>query len=75
MQLKKSFRHHVFHWFFQIKLGSLIILTCRFSLQLDIAAPKVIIPSDFYPDGKQQSKLLLDLGHLTLQTEVDIYSY
>jgi hypothetical protein len=44
-------------------------------VQLDIAAPKIIILSDFYPDGKEQSKLLLDLGHLTLQTEVVIPLY
>ncbi|KAI5072395.1 hypothetical protein GOP47_0012501 [Adiantum capillus-veneris] len=41
----------------------------QFSLYLDIAAPKIIVPSEFYPDGKRLSKLLLDLGHLTLQTE------
>ncbi|KAH7316123.1 hypothetical protein KP509_21G079300 [Ceratopteris richardii] len=41
----------------------------HFTLYLDIAAPKVIIPSEFYPDGNQQTKLLLDLGHFTLQTE------
>jgi hypothetical protein len=48
----------------------LIIDLCRFSLDLDIAAPKITIPTDFFPDGKNQCKLLVDLGYLTLQTEV-----
>jgi hypothetical protein len=42
----------------------------KFSLDLDIAAPKITIPTDFFPDGKNQCKLLVDLGYLTLQTEV-----
>jgi vacuolar protein sorting-associated protein 13A/C len=41
----------------------------KFSLDLDIAAPKITIPTDFFPDGKNQCKLLVDLGYLTLQTE------
>jgi len=48
----------------------LIVDFCRFSLDLDIAAPKITIPTDFFPDGKNQCKLLVDLGYLTLQTEV-----
>eukprot|EP01018_Ginkgo_biloba_P007485 Gb_23775 [translate_table: standard] len=41
----------------------------RFSLDLDIAAPKITIPTEFYPDSGQQTKLLLNLGHFTLNTE------
>lgn len=41
----------------------------RFFLDLNIAAPKIIVPSDFYPDRVRQSKILLDFGYFTLQTE------
>ncbi|XP_057872719.2 uncharacterized protein LOC131078906 isoform X2 [Cryptomeria japonica] len=41
----------------------------RFSLNLDIAAPKIAIPTEFCPDGTQETRLLLDLGYFTLNTE------
>ncbi|XP_024524741.1 uncharacterized protein LOC9654875 isoform X2 [Selaginella moellendorffii] len=41
----------------------------RFSLFLDIAAPKVTIPTDFYPKNSQRTKLMLDLGHFKMKTE------
>ncbi|KAJ4777649.1 Pleckstrin (PH) domain-containing protein isoform 2 [Rhynchospora pubera] len=41
----------------------------RFSLDLDIAAPKITIPSKFCPDGVHETKLLLDLGNLILRTQ------
>nr|XP_009413254.1 PREDICTED: uncharacterized protein LOC103994598 isoform X1 [Musa acuminata subsp. malaccensis] len=41
----------------------------RFLLDLDIAAPKVTIPTKFYPDDLHATQLLLDLGNLTLTTD------
>ncbi|KAL5230936.1 hypothetical protein ABZP36_029712 [Zizania latifolia] len=41
----------------------------RFSLNLDIAAPKITVPSKFCPDDLHETKLLLDLGNLILRTE------
>ncbi|KAK6935059.1 Pleckstrin homology domain [Dillenia turbinata] len=43
----------------------------RFLLDLDIAAPKVTIPTDFCPDNIRSTKLLLDLGNLIIRTEDD----
>jgi vacuolar protein sorting-associated protein 13A/C len=42
----------------------------RFSLNMDIAAPKITIPTKFRPDDVHETKLLLDLGNLVLRTEV-----
>ncbi|PIA31102.1 hypothetical protein AQUCO_05300139v1 [Aquilegia coerulea] len=41
----------------------------RFLLDLDIAAPKITIPTNFCPDGSHGTKLLLDLGNLMLHTQ------
>ncbi|KAL2348225.1 hypothetical protein Fmac_002225 [Flemingia macrophylla] len=41
----------------------------RFSLDLDIAAPKITIPTDFCPDNTHATKLLLDLGNLMIRTQ------
>ncbi|KAG9142715.1 hypothetical protein Leryth_005471 [Lithospermum erythrorhizon] len=43
----------------------------RFLLDLDIAAPKITIPTSFCPDGSHCTKLLLDLGNLLIQTKDD----
>lgn len=43
----------------------------RFSLDLDIAAPKITIPSDFRPDNTHPTKLLLDLGNLVIHSKDD----
>ncbi|KAF7828516.1 Vacuolar protein sorting-associated protein 13C [Senna tora] len=43
----------------------------RFSLDLDIAAPKITIPTDFCPDNTHATKLLLDLGNLVIRTQDD----
>ncbi|XP_068635813.1 uncharacterized protein [Aristolochia californica] len=43
----------------------------RFLLNLDIAAPKITIPTEFCPDNSNATKLLLDLGNLMLQTQDD----
>ncbi|OIV92802.1 hypothetical protein TanjilG_00936 [Lupinus angustifolius] len=43
----------------------------RFSLDLDIAAPKITIPTDFCPDNTHATKLLLDLGNLLIRTQDD----
>ncbi|KAL8101699.1 hypothetical protein AgCh_033550 [Apium graveolens] len=43
----------------------------RFFLDLDIAAPKITVPTDFCPDKINSTKLLLDLGHLFIRTRVD----
>lgn len=42
----------------------------RFLLDFDIAAPKITIPTDFCPDNKHSTKLMLDLGNLLIHTEV-----
>ncbi|XP_058084436.1 uncharacterized protein LOC131232245 isoform X2 [Magnolia sinica] len=41
----------------------------RFLLDLDIAAPKITIPTEFRPDNFNATKLLLNLGNLVLRTE------
>ncbi|XP_051144600.1 uncharacterized protein LOC127260739 isoform X2 [Andrographis paniculata] len=43
----------------------------RFVLDLDIAAPKITIPSDFCPDTVHPTKLLIDLGKLVIQSQDD----
>ncbi|XP_048140983.1 uncharacterized protein LOC115736923 isoform X3 [Rhodamnia argentea] len=43
----------------------------RFLLDLDIAAPKITIPTDFRPDDIHPTKLLLDLGNLIIRTGDD----
>ncbi|KAG0557949.1 hypothetical protein KC19_11G167800 [Ceratodon purpureus] len=40
----------------------------KFLLDLDIAAPKVTIPTDFFPDGQHQCKMFLDLGYFSIKT-------
>lgn len=42
----------------------------RFLLDIDIAAPKITIPTDFCPDNRHSTKLMLDLGNLVIRTEV-----
>lgn len=46
----------------------------RFLLDLDIAAPKITIPTDFCPDNKHSTKLMLDLGNLVIRTKDDFES-
>lgn len=46
------------------------ISAVRFLLDLDIAAPKITIPTEFCPDGVHPTKLLLDLGNLIIRTKV-----
>lgn len=41
----------------------------RFFLDLDIAAPKITIPTKFCPDNSHATTLLLDLGNLMLSTQ------
>ncbi|CAN8324888.1 unnamed protein product [Cochlearia groenlandica] len=43
----------------------------RFLLDLDIAAPKITIPTDFRPDNHRSTKLLLDLGNLVIRSQDD----
>ncbi|XP_075505709.1 uncharacterized protein LOC142542773 isoform X1 [Primulina tabacum] len=43
----------------------------RFFLDFDIAAPKITIPTEFYPDGVHRTKLLLDLGKLMIRSQDD----
>lgn len=43
----------------------------RFSLDLDIAAPKITIPTDFCPDDIHSTKLMLDLGNLIIRSQDD----
>ncbi|KAL6906369.1 hypothetical protein ACP4OV_003970 [Aristida adscensionis] len=47
----------------------------RFSLNMDIAAPKITVPTKFRPDDVHETKLLLDLGNLVLRTEEIWESY
>lgn len=42
----------------------------RFLLDLDIAAPKITIPTEFCPDNVHSTKLLLDLGNLIIRSQV-----
>ncbi|KAL6543919.1 hypothetical protein OROGR_010416 [Orobanche gracilis] len=41
----------------------------RFFLDLDIAAPKITIPTDFSPDSVHPTKLLIDLGKLMIRSQ------
>ncbi|KAL3619418.1 hypothetical protein CASFOL_036988 [Castilleja foliolosa] len=43
----------------------------RFLLDLDIAAPKITIPAEFYPDSVHPTKLLIDLGKLVIRSQDD----
>ncbi|PPD75818.1 hypothetical protein GOBAR_DD27246 [Gossypium barbadense] len=43
----------------------------RFLLDLDIAAPKITIPTEFRPNSKHSTKLLLDLGNLIIRSQDD----
>lgn len=43
----------------------------RFFLDLDIAAPKITVPTNFCPDNSHSTKLLLDLGNLVIRTQED----
>ncbi|KAK8614167.1 hypothetical protein V6N13_122539 [Hibiscus sabdariffa] len=43
----------------------------RFLLDLDIAAPKITIPTEFRPNNKHSTKLLLDLGNLIIRSQDD----
>ncbi|KAL6579475.1 hypothetical protein OROMI_009691 [Orobanche minor] len=40
-----------------------------FFLDLDIAAPKITIPTDFSPDSVHPTKLLIDLGKLVIRSQ------
>lgn len=48
----------------------LLLFYVRFLLDLDIAAPKITIPTDFCPDNGHPTKLMLDLGNLVIGTKV-----
>ncbi|KAJ8763967.1 hypothetical protein K2173_003749 [Erythroxylum novogranatense] len=43
----------------------------RFILDLDIAAPKITIPTSFCPDNVNSTKLMLDLGNLLIRSQDD----
>ncbi|CAN6486849.1 unnamed protein product [Victoria cruziana] len=43
----------------------------RFFLDLDIEAPKITIPTAFFPEDCQATKLMLDLGHFTIFSQDD----
>lgn len=43
----------------------------RFLLDLDLAAPKITIPTEFRPDNHRSTKLLLDLGNLVIRSQDD----
>ena len=51
-------------------LANVLHYPIRFSLNMDIAAPKITVPTNFRPDDVHETKLLLDLGNLVLRTEV-----
>jgi hypothetical protein len=40
----------------------------RFSVDLDLDAPKIMIPAKIARTGGDDTQLLLDLGHFTLHT-------
>lgn len=48
-----------------------LLSSVRFLLDLDIAAPKITIPTDFCPDNTHPTKLMLDLGNLVIVTKVN----
>lgn len=41
----------------------------RFSIDLDVDAPKVAIPTSYVADGGGYTQLLLDLGHFSVRTD------
>ncbi|KAG0568137.1 hypothetical protein KC19_7G189300 [Ceratodon purpureus] len=43
----------------------------RFSIDLDLDAPKISIPAKVYKSDEDDTQLLLDLGHFTLHTATD----
>ncbi|EEF45057.1 vacuolar protein sorting-associated protein, putative [Ricinus communis] len=43
----------------------------RFLLDLDIAAPKITIPTEFRPNNIHSTKLMLDLGNLVIRSQDD----
>ncbi|EPS74221.1 hypothetical protein M569_00532, partial [Genlisea aurea] len=43
----------------------------RFLLDLDIAAPKITIPTEFFPDSVHSTKLLIDFGRLAISSQYD----
>lgn len=43
----------------------------RFLLDLDIAAPKITIPTEFRPDDTHSTNLMLDLGNLVIRSQDD----
>ncbi|XP_035835347.1 uncharacterized protein LOC110939843 isoform X2 [Helianthus annuus] len=47
----------------------------RFFLDLDIAAPKITIPTEFSPDSFHSTKLFLDLGNLIIRTQTRFVVY
>lgn len=51
-----------------------VLYLFRFYLDLDIAAPKITIPTDFYPDSVHPTKLLIDLGKLVIRSQVNFPS-
>lgn len=79
ISLHKGFRVEKLHAVFfgvlprvdKFLANSSCCLFIRFSLDLDIAAPKITIPTDFCPDNTHATKLLLDLGNLMIRTQVD----
>lgn len=64
-------------WCYEILVDGfyLTFVCCRFFLDLDIAAPKITIPTEFRPDNLNATKLLLDLGKLKLCTQVNLGTY
>lgn len=44
------------------------VICCRFSIDLDLDAPKIAIPAKSSKSEEDDTQLLLDLGHFTLHT-------
>ncbi|GJP54206.1 hypothetical protein CLOM_g13301 [Closterium sp. NIES-68] len=55
----------------QQQLQQVLQRRTRFSIDLDVDAPKVAIPADPSPHGEPPMQLLLDFGHFTLKTDQD----
>ncbi|CAI5996531.1 unnamed protein product [Closterium sp. NIES-64] len=55
----------------QQQLQQVLQRRTRFSIDLDVDAPKVAIPADPSPHGEPPTQLLLDFGHFTLKTDQD----
>ncbi|KAM7253783.1 hypothetical protein ACFE04_031465 [Oxalis oulophora] len=73
-QVNRALRNQTSYFtLFQVQqtIKTEIMLAVRFLLDLDIAAPKITVPTEFCPDNSSSTKLLLDLGNLVIRSQDD----